>query len=296
MENEKRGFLSGHGKTVFRGLALVFVFMGLSITSYAIYDTFKYGEIPADSEVFTGPENDATCNVVGIDLHGVLATYVPAQGSADDPEEYQALYGDAVGSQDIVSTIRGANQDDTIKAILVEIDSSGGYPVAGEEVAQALKRSTKPTVAVIRQSGLSAAYWAATGAKQIFASKNSDVGSIGVTSSYLDNVGKNKEDGNAYVQLSSGKYKDAGDPNKPLTEEERQLFLRDIKITHENFIEAVAANRGIPIEEVRTLADGSSVLGEKAQSLRLIDQIGGWAEAENYLEQQIGEKPEICWY
>jgi protease-4 len=226
----------------------------------------------------------------------MLATYVPAQGSADDPEEYQAQYGDAVGSEDIVSTIRGADQDDTIKAIMMEVDSSGGYPVAGEEVANALKESTKPTVVVIRQSGLSAAYWASTGATQIFASRNSDVGSIGVTSSYLDNVGKNQKDGNAYVQLSSGKYKDAGDPDRPLTEEERQLFLRDIKITHQNFIEAVATNRNIPVDQVRAIADGSSVLGEQAKSLKLVDQIGGWFEAEKYIEQQIGEKPEVCWY
>jgi protease-4 len=225
----------------------------------------------------------------------MLATYVPAQGSADDPEEYQAQYGDAVGSEDIVSSILSADQDDTIKAILMEVDSTGGYPVAGEEIADALKKSTKPTVVVIRQSGLSAAYWASTGAKQIFASRNSDVGSIGVTSSYLDNVAKNQKDGNSYVQLSSGKYKDAGDPNKVLTEEEKQIFLRDIKITHENFIEAVAANRNIPADQVRAIADGSSVLGDKAKSLNLIDQIGGWSEAEGYIEQQIGEKPEICW-
>jgi protease-4 len=163
-------------------------------------------------------------------------------------------------------------------------------------VANALKESTKPTVVVIRQSGLSAAYWASTGATQIFASRNSDVGSIGVTSSYLDNVGKNQKDGNAYVQLSSGKYKDAGDPDRPLTEEERQLFLRDIKITHQNFIEAVATNRNIPVDQVRAIADGSSVLGEQAKSLKLVDQIGGWFEAEKYIEQQIGEKPEVCWY
>ncbi len=277
-------------KRAFSVVGILILFFVISIASEATYDSFK-----GEAETFA--DSDASsCNVVGINLHGMLATYIPAQGSADDPEEYQAQYGDAVGSEDIVSIIRGADQDDTIKAIMMEVDSSGGYPVAGEEIADALKASTKPTVVLIRQSGLSAAYWASTGAKQIFASKNSDVGSIGVTSSYLDNVGKNQKDGNAYVQLSSGKYKDAGSPDKPLTEEERQLFLRDIKITHENFIEAVSANRNIPVDQVRAIADGSSVLGEKAKSLKLVDQIGGWMEAENYIGQQIGEEPEFCWY
>lgn len=272
------------------GLGLALAFVVLSVGSFGIYNA-----VFGDSGEFAYEDEYQSCNVLGINLHGMLATYVPAQGSADDPEEYQAQYGDAVGSEDIVSSILSADQDDTIKAILMEVDSTGGYPVAGEEIADALKKSTKPTVVVIRQSGLSAAYWASTGAKQIFASRNSDVGSIGVTSSYLDNVAKNQKDGNSYVQLSSGKYKDAGDPNKPLTEEEKQIFLRDIKITHENFIEAVAVNRNIPADQVRAIADGSSVLGDKAKSLNLIDQIGGWSEAEGYIEQQIGEKPEICW-
>jgi protease-4 len=98
------------------------------------------------------------------------------------------------------------------------------------------------------------------------------------------------------VQLSSGKYKDAGDPDRPLTEEERQLFLRDIKIVHKNFIEDVAVNRDIPVADVQKIADGSSVLGDRAKELRLIDEIGGIREAEKYLESIIGEKPEVCWY
>ncbi len=271
-------------------ISFAIVFVLLTVAGNVAYDFILAPEDSGDLGYDT-----SSCNVLGINLHGMLATYVPMQGSADNPDAYQAQYGDAVGSEDIVSSILSANQDDTIKAILMEVDSTGGYPVAGEEIADALKKSTKPTVVVIRQSGLSAAYWASTGAKQIFASRNSDVGSIGVTSSYLDNVAKNQKEGNSYVQLSSGKYKDAGDPDKTLTEEEKQIFLRDIKITHENFIEAVAANRNIPAEQVRAIADGSSVLGDKAKTLNLIDQIGGWTEAEGYIEQQIGEKPEICW-
>jgi signal peptide peptidase SppA len=155
--------------------------------------------------------------------------------------------------------------------------------------------SKKPTVAMIRQQGLSAAYWAATGAQHIFASKNSDVGSIGVTMSYLDNVGKNKKDGNDYVQLSAGKYKDAGDPDKALTDEEKQLLLRDVNIMHENFIANVAANRGISVVDVQKIADGSSVLGDRAKALHLIDDIGGMPEVESYLQNLIGEKPSVCW-
>ncbi len=269
----------------FIGCALVFV--ALSFASFALYDYVMYG----GGESVAEGDSSADCNVLGINLHGAIFTYIPAQGSADDPDQYQADYGDAVASEDVVSSIRQADGDDSIKAIMLEIDSPGGYPVAGEEIANALKASKKPSVAVIRQSGTSAAYWAATGASKIFASKNSDVGSIGVTMSYLQNLDKDKK----YIELASGKYKDTGSPDKPLTDDERQLLLRDINITAENFIASVAANRQIPVDQVKAIADGSSVLGDKAISLHLIDEIGSWSEAESYLQEKIGEKPELCW-
>lgn len=275
-----------------KGFVFSAVFAVTIVILVAFGNAFYDGFISEDSEEnVTSSEEYSSCNVLGINLHGYLTTYVPTLGSEDDSVEYQAQYGDAVGSEDIVGAIWEANNDDSIKAIMLEIDSTGGSPVAGAEVAKALNESTKPTVAVIRQSGLSAAYWAATGAQWIFASKNSDIGSIGVTSSYLQEL---NPDAN-YIQLSSGKYKDAGDPDKPITEEEKKLFMRDVNIIYENFINDVATNRHISTDEVRAIADGSSVLGDSAKSLKLIDQIGGWQEAENYLESLIGETPSVCW-
>ena len=181
------------------------------------------------------------------------------------------------------------------KAILVAIDSYGGWPVAGEDITNALKQAKKPTVALIRSAGTSAAYFVSTGADRIIASKYSDIGSIGVTMSYTDNIKQNQVNGVGYNQLSAGKYKDMGDPNKPLTNEEKAIYLRDLKISHENFIKDVAQNRNLDVEKVRALADGSSMLGESALANGLIDQIGGFSEAEEYLGGVIGETPEICW-
>ena len=292
MENEQKGFLSKipkYGKAVSYRILFALFFMGLAIASYAIYDGFIKTPVVATSEEYAN--EDMNCSVVGINLHGMILTYIPPKNENDSFENT-----DVVASEEVSYLIKQANDDDSIKAIVLEVDSAGGLPVAGEEIANALKNSSKPTVGVIRSSGLSAAYWAVTGADYIFASRNSDVGSIGVTSSYLENAGKNQKDGNVYVQLSSGKYKDAGDPDRPLTEEERQLFLRDIKIVHENFISDVAANRDISVTDVQKIADGSSVLGEQAKKLHLIDDIGGISEVEKYLEGIIGEKPEVCWY
>ncbi len=235
--------------------------------------------------------SDQDCNVTGIELHGDVVTYI-------SPADYNTegkLTEDETASENVVYAIREGEKDDKIKAILIEIDSYGGSAVAGEEIAVALKNAKKPTVALIRGAGDSAAYWAATGANRIFASKNSDVGSIGVTMSYLDNSTQNIKDGMTYNQLSSGKFKDAGSPDKVLTGEEKNLFMRDVNIINQNFIKAVSDNRKIGIEKVTSLADGSTMLGEAALSNGLIDQVGGRPEVDQYLKEKIGAEPEICW-
>lgn len=231
------------------------------------------------------------CNVMGLNLHGSILTYVPEHSENDSYFDY-----DVFGSEDIIYSINEANKDPKIKAIILEVDSSGGSPLAGEEISIAIKNSVKPIVALIRDAGLSASYLAISSADKIFASKYSDVGSIGVTMSYLNNVENNKNEGHAWEELSSGKFKDSGSPDRELTKEERDIFMRDVNIMYEDFIKDVSENRKIDIEAVRKFADGSFVLGKMAKELKLIDEIGGLPEVENYLEGIIGEKPEICWY
>lgn len=225
---------------------------------------------------------NGSCNTADIKLQGTLYTYLNEEDK------------DAVSSAGIVKAIEEADNNADIKAIILEIDSGGGSPVAGEEIANALKKAKKPTVAVIRQSGTSAAYWAAVGSDRIFASSLSDVGGIGVTMSYLDNAGKNAKDGLTYNSLSSGIYKDAGDPEKSITVEEKALFERDLKIAHEKFICQVAKNRPMDIEKVRTFADGSTMMGDMALQNGMIDQIGGMYEAKGYLRSISGEEIDIC--
>lgn len=237
-----------------------------------------------------GSETEEDCNITGINIHGTIMTYIPEHAEGDTNFDY-----DTVASENILYSIKQANNNPDIKAIVVEIDSTGGYPVAGEEISKAIENSEKPILGFIRQSGASAAYWAVSGADRIWASQNSDIGSIGVTQSYLNNTEKNKIDGYTYEQLNAGKFKDTGSPDKALTKEEKNLLMRDVNIIYQNFMEAVSINRNIPLEEVKKIADGSLMLGEIAKELGLIDEIGGITEVENYLEEQLGEKPNICW-
>jgi len=83
-----------------------------------------------------------------------LYTYI----SPEDLDEKGNIVVDAISSEWILSSIDSAEKNKNVKAIVLEVDSYGGEPVAGEEVANALKLAKKPTVGFIRQSGVSAAY------------------------------------------------------------------------------------------------------------------------------------------
>jgi len=227
--------------------------------------------------------SDGYCNIAVVPIVGDITTLPYPE---EDPEDPANQYPTAT-VDDILYQLRLAESDPYIEGILVRIDSLGGTPVASEILADAFKSSPLPVAALIREYGVSGGYLAATGADTIFASPLSDVGSIGITMSYLENVGKNTKDGLRYVQLSSAPFKDYGDPNKPLTTAERALFDRDLKIYHEEFIKQVATNRNLPIEDVAKLADGSSMPGALALENGLIDALGNQAATRSWFAEQL---------
>lgn len=238
-------------------------------------------------------ESFAGCNVVGINVHGCIMTYAPAadEGASGVPEGCDAI---AV-SEEIIGTLEQASQHSNIRAVLLDIDSTGGQAQAAVEIEDALTMAGLPSVAWIRGYGDSAAYWVASAASTIIASEESDIGSIGVTSSYTDYSRQNAQDGITYNSISTGKYKDMGNPDKPLTAEERAALEKSNRITLDNFIETVATNRDLPIEKVEALADGSTWLGKEALSLGLIDALGTYPTVLEHLREVLQDEPVICW-
>jgi len=227
----------------------------------------------------------ASCTVAGINFHGELYTYL---ASADYEHDYTS-------SEEIYYYLSEAEDEKSVKVVVLEIDSYGGSPVAAEELANKIKSMTKPVVVMIREAGLSAGYWVASAGDRVFASRLSEVGSIGVTMSYLDESGINEKSGYIWNDLSTGRFKDSGNRQKPLTDEERAIFERDLNIIHEEFVRVVAENRGLSVEKVRELADGSSMLGQMALEKGLIDEIGFMEEVKEYIKKKYGVDEDICW-
>jgi len=231
--------------------------------------------------------SDGSCNIAVIPITGDIIAYAGADQDGSGNELPPSTNPD-----DVLSTLQWAENDPNIFGVLVRIDSGGGSPVASEIISNGLKNSSLPVVALIREIATSGGYLVATGAKTIIASPFSDVGSIGMTMSYLENTAKNIKDGLKYIPLTSAKYKDYGNTNKPLTADERNLLERDLKIWHEYFVKMVSENMSLPIEKVAKLADGSSMPASLALENKLIDALGDQETARVWFAEQLEIAPE----
>ena len=283
-ERGNTGPLSGKPISSMRLFILTFLACTLSMGILVFYitneDESYYGE---ESNAY---EFDEGCNVASIDIHGDIYTY---QIEPDDVLLYTEVY-----SRDVVNALEEANENENIKAILLDIDSYGGIPQAALEIEEAIQATEKPSVAWIRAAGTSAAYWAATGATTIVASPVSDVGSIGVTQSYIDYAQQNEDSGITFNSLTTGVLKDVGSREKALTQEEKDYLQKGIEEVLSVFVGVVAENRKLSKELVRELADGSSITGAVAKEKGLVDIVGSKKEVTAELKRMIGEEPVVC--
>ncbi len=223
------------------------------------------------------PLSDGECTIAVLPIEGVI---LPFAGY----DEYDLV----ITPSTVRDFIAAAEEDPNIDGILFEINSPGGTPVAAEQISHMIKDTELPTISLIGDIGASGGYLVAAAADTILASAMSDVGSIGVTMSYVEESVKNEEEGLTFVPLASGKFKDAGNPNKPLTDEERALFEADLELIHDEFVHQVATLRGKTVEEIDTLADGSAMPGLRAVEKGLIDEIGGRERARELFSDTLG--------
>ncbi len=199
-------------------------------------------------------------------------------------------------STETIELIEKAKNDPDVKAIIFEINSPGGSPVATDEISMKIKslnESNITTVAWIRETGASGAYWIASSTDHIIANRMSIVGSIGVFGSYIEWYGLMDIYNVTYKRLVSGEYKDTGVPYRPMTEKEELYIQTKLDKLHDYFIKAVAENRDMSYAEVKLLATGEIFLGAEAIDNGLIDELGSEQQALDYVESQIGEKPAI---
>jgi protease-4 len=172
-----------------------------------------------------------------------------------------------------------------VKAVVVRINSPGGGVAASQELFSEIRRfrkeTGKPVVVSMESVAASGGYYAAVAADHIVANPGTITGSIGVIMQWM-NYGDLLEWAKVRaVTLKSGALKDAGNPSRPLTDEERKYFEDLIQRLRLQFQTAVAEGRKgrLKPEALAHMSDGRVVTGEEALALGLVDEIGDYRDA-----------------
>jgi protease-4 len=238
----------------------------------------------------------------------VLAVFTLVYLTLHNGEEtsLSSSFGDKIGVVDlegviidpvtIVPQLKKFGDDDSIKAIIIHVNSPGGGAAASEEIYREVKRirdeKKKHIVAAISTVGASGAYYVSSGCNKIYADNGSIVGSIGVIMEWV-NYGdllrwaKLKEE-----VVAAGEFKDTGDPTRELTPAERVYLQSLADNMHGQFIQAVADGRHAKVEDIKAIANGKVWTGQEALAMHLVDQIADFQAAVEDTAKAVNIKGE----
>jgi protease IV len=220
-------------------------------------------------------------NSPGIDGFGSRIAVIDISGAITDPDK-------------IDDSLRKFGQDDSVKAILLHINSPGGGAAASQEIYNEVRRvrteNKKPIVASIESVGASGAYYIASGCDRIYANQASVVGSIGVIMEWTNYGDLMRWAKLKNVVIHDGTLKDAGDPTRDMTPEEQAYFQGLVDNMYGQFVHDVAIGRHTTDDKIRPLATGQVWTGQEAidPKLGLIDKIGGYRVALIDTARQVG--------
>ncbi|MEM6811520.1 MAG: signal peptide peptidase SppA [Pseudomonadota bacterium] len=247
----------------------------------------------------TGDEDDESVKLISLAEYGshhrvferkannLALIYVSGQIVASDRT------GSSAGATEIVSTIEEAIKDDSIKGIVVRIDSPGGSPSASETIRRALEKAKskdKPVIISMGSMAASGGYWIASEGNRIYASQGTLTGSIGVVMGKFELSGLWDEVDVNWQGPQFGENSDLWSINRPFDSAALSRINTVIDSTYEDFLQRVAKGRNLPMQEVQKIAKGRAYTGEDAFAVGLVDEIGNLDFALEKAALMIGAK------
>jgi len=242
---------------------------------------------------YVGAEDDSDVNYSAIGMHEYLAHVDLLNGETVAEENVGIIIASGtiqggaqppgtIGADSTAELLRRARDDESVKAVVLRVDSPGGSAFASDVIANeiaALQDAGKPVVASMSSVAASGGYWISVGADRVFASPTTITGSIGIfgmfptyqrTAAYLGLA----NDGIGSTPLS-GQLR----PDRAMTDETRRLFQLVIEEGYDDFIGRVATYRGMEKSEVDAVGQGRVWTGADALERGLVDELGGLEEA-----------------
>ena len=201
-------------------------------------------------------------------------------------------------AEDTVKQLVKYREDDSVRAIVLRVESPGGAVAPTQEIFDELRKTREDGKIIVASMGSVAAsggYYIACAADSIVANPGSITGSIGVITEVPNAEGLLEKIGIDWQIVKSGRHKDLGSVSRGMTDEEFGLLQAVVDDVYEQFIEAVTGSRPLTREEVVGLADGRIYTGNQALSLGLVDRLGTYQDAIALAGKMAGlpEKPGV---
>lgn len=225
-----------------------------------------------DEEYVFGEGSD---RVAALPIEGTIFS---TEVSTDD-----GLAAPIASPEGLRDALEQAEEDDSIVAVVLEVNSPGGTVVASDQMYEHVldfkESSDKPVVVSMGDTAASGGYYVAAAADEIFAEPATITGSLGVIFTLTDFSEAADRLGVEQNVIKSGEFKDIGSGFKDLTEEERDIFRSLVEEDYDQFVRVIVEGAGLEEERVREIADGRIYSGRQAQELGLVDELGGLEEA-----------------
>ena len=201
------------------------------------------------------------------------------------------IHGMLMDSRDIVQQLSDYRHNPQIRGVILRIDSPGGAVAPAQEIYSEILKLRANHKAVYASMGTVAAsggYYIACAADYVLANPGTLTGSISAVMA-LNNIEElTKKVGVKPNIIKSGKFKDLGSPLRAMTPEEHILLQGVVNDVHEQFVQAIARGRGLPLSEINRIADGRIMTGQQALKLNLIDEVGGLEKTIDLLAKKLG--------
>lgn len=245
--------------SLFFNLGLILALVGKSSSRHVSVTR----EPSFEEEVVDGSASSGN-KIALIDLTGIISSSIEGQ------------VGETM-VEDMIGKLRQAREDDSIRAIVLHIDSPGGEVNASDIIYHEVvkTRAVKPVIVFMGSVAASGGYYVAVGGDYIMASDLTITGSIGVILQTLNYKDLIQKIGVKSVTFKSGRYKDLLNGARDMTPEEEKLVQDMIDSTYGKFVGLVAKERKLNVDDLRNgIADGRILSGEQAREAKLIDGLG----------------------
>jgi len=207
------------------------------------------------------------------------------------------IEGPIIDSKEAVDELKEYTKDNSIKAIVLRVDSPGGAVGPSQEIYSEVKKTIAKKKVVVSMGSVAASggYYISAPATKIIANPGTLTGSIGVIMEIPNIEGLMNKIGIKTEVIKSGRHKDLASAFRTMGKEEREILQGVMDNVHEQFIKAVAEGRKIKIEELRKIADGRIFTGEQAKTYGLVDELGTLEDAIKTAATLAGmkEEPEV---